>query len=65
MRTTSWLALGQFLLLQHGDDATGEEEPSKRKEKGRDGKGLKMGLVVLVCDKRDRNKRTQINKRLI
>lgn len=40
------------------------EESSKRKEMDRDGKGLKMGLVVLVCDKRDRNKHTQINKRL-
>lgn len=42
-----------------------QKESSKRKEKGNDGKGLKMGLVVLVCDKRDRNKHTQINKRLI
>ncbi len=43
----------------------GEEEPSKRKENGRDEKGLRIGLVVLACDKRDRNKHTQINNRLI
>lgn len=42
-----------------------EEESSKRKETGKDGKGLKMGLVVLACDKSDRNKHTQINNRLI
>ena len=41
------------------------EASSKRKENGRDGKGLKMGLVSLVCDKRDRNKNTQIKKRPI
>ena len=41
-----------------------KEESSKRKEKNRDGKGLKIGLVVLVCDKRDRNKHIQINNRL-
>lgn len=57
------ISLLQF--SQHGDDAMRREESSKRKEKGRDGKELKMGLVVLVCDKRDRNKHTQINNRLI
>lgn len=39
-------------VSQHRDDTMRKDEVSKRKEKGRDGKGLKMGLVVPVCNER-------------
>lgn len=50
-------------VSQHGDVAVRKEERSKRKVSR--WKELRVGLVVLACDKRDRSKHTKINKRLI
>lgn len=51
--------VGTISLLQFPNTETTqrEEESSKRKEKRGDEKRLKMGLVVLACDKRETSTR--------
>lgn len=51
--------IGTISLLQFPNTETTqrEEESSKRKEKRGDEKGLKMGLAVLACDKRETSTR--------
>lgn len=59
------LALGQIICCSFPNTETMQCERKNHLKGSRWKKGLKMGLVVLVCDKSDRNKHTKINKRLI